>query len=795
MAIDTQTAPRSQHYKNYIGGEWVDAASGETFDVVNPATEEVFATVPSGGREDAQRAIAAARDGVRLRRVDGHGGGGAQAHPAVGARALRRGRGRARDARDDAGRHDDPRHQHGRDRATACSHWDYFSRQATRPMQEALEPVSYPTHSLQLRAARAGRRLRRDHPVELPARDGGLEAGAGARDGQHVRAEAGVEHAADRAEAGRDPRRDRPAEGRRERDHRRRLDGRRGARLAPRRRQGRVHRARPWSGGGSCSWPPARSRRRRSSWAASRRTSCSRTPTWTRRSTARCGRPSSTRARSASPARGCCCPSRSTTSSSSAWSSARSRSRSATRSTTSPTSGPLVSAAAARDRRELRADRQGGGREAGARRQAAARATQFERGYWFEPTIFTEVDNSMTIAQEEIFGPVLSVIKFNDDDDAIRIANDSIYGLASGVWSQDPDRCLETAKRLRAGTVWINDYHLINCVAPFGGYKQSGIGRELARLRAERVHRGQARALGPGHAEGAEDVRRAPVGVASRRQASGASAQLRLRLLADSGASCGSSRGSACKLALAAARSRRPAGAGRATTARPPARGRRGPGSSSATRTRGSCSCAVRHAVPGAAGSQSGSSPRRTRCAARSGRIGSRSGEREAVGADDASAPRSRGGAPSSSMRSSQSGAPPSGAGGGVSRLRRVVRAHLLDVRVVERRLLARSRRRSRRRPAPGARRRRCACSTSSNCPRRNEGGCMLLRGRQLLAALAPVALAVGVEVRSSTSRGALHEHGAGCVDAGAGRIARTAATPAGCARRRRPSSGSRARS
>jgi acyl-CoA reductase-like NAD-dependent aldehyde dehydrogenase len=103
----------------------------------------------------------------------------------------------------------------------------------------------------------------------------------------------------------------------------------------------------------------------------------------------------------------------------------------------------------------------------------------YERGYWYEPTIFTEVDNSMTIAQEEIFGPVLSVIKFSDDDDAVRIANDSIYGLASGVWSADPDRCLETARKLRAGTVWINDYHLINCIAPFGGYKQSGIGREL----------------------------------------------------------------------------------------------------------------------------------------------------------------------------------------------------------------------------------------------------------------------------------------------------------------------------
>jgi aldehyde dehydrogenase (NAD+) len=86
----------------------------------------------------------------------------------------------------------------------------------------------------------------------------------------------------------------------------------------------------------------------------------------------------------------------------------------------------------------------------------------------------------MTIAQEEIFGPVLSVIKFKNDDDAVRIANDTIYGLAAGVWSQDPDRCLTTAKQLRAGTVWINDFHLINCIAPFGGYKQSGVGREHA---------------------------------------------------------------------------------------------------------------------------------------------------------------------------------------------------------------------------------------------------------------------------------------------------------------------------
>jgi acyl-CoA reductase-like NAD-dependent aldehyde dehydrogenase len=85
----------------------------------------------------------------------------------------------------------------------------------------------------------------------------------------------------------------------------------------------------------------------------------------------------------------------------------------------------------------------------------------------------------MKIAQEEIFGPVLSVLRYEGVDEAVRIANDSIYGLAGGVWSRDIPRALEVARRMRTGTVWINDYHLISAAAPFGGYKQSGIGREL----------------------------------------------------------------------------------------------------------------------------------------------------------------------------------------------------------------------------------------------------------------------------------------------------------------------------
>jgi aldehyde dehydrogenase (NAD+) len=99
-------------------------------------------------------------------------------------------------------------------------------------------------------------------------------------------------------------------------------------------------------------------------------------------------------------------------------------------------------------------------------------------GFYFQPTIFGGVDNSMRIAQEEIFGPVLAVIPFEDDDEAVRLANQSIYGLAGGVWSSDNARAVKVAERLRTGTVWINDWHMINPRYPFGGYKQSGLGRE-----------------------------------------------------------------------------------------------------------------------------------------------------------------------------------------------------------------------------------------------------------------------------------------------------------------------------
>lgn len=102
-----------------------------------------------------------------------------------------------------------------------------------------------------------------------------------------------------------------------------------------------------------------------------------------------------------------------------------------------------------------------------------------DRGYFIEPTVFADVQDQMKIAREEIFGPVMSIIKFKDIDEVIRRANDTMYGLAAGVWTRDISKAHAIANNLRAGTVWVNSYHVFDAAAPFGGFKQSGIGREL----------------------------------------------------------------------------------------------------------------------------------------------------------------------------------------------------------------------------------------------------------------------------------------------------------------------------
>jgi aldehyde dehydrogenase (NAD+) len=107
-----------------------------------------------------------------------------------------------------------------------------------------------------------------------------------------------------------------------------------------------------------------------------------------------------------------------------------------------------------------------------------ASAPECGEGWFVEPTIFGGVTNRMRIAQEEVFGPVLAVIPFKDDDEAIALGNDVAYGLAAGVWTQNMRRALRMAERLQAGTIWVNTYRAVSYLSPFGGYKRSGIGRE-----------------------------------------------------------------------------------------------------------------------------------------------------------------------------------------------------------------------------------------------------------------------------------------------------------------------------
>jgi aldehyde dehydrogenase (NAD+) len=104
-----------------------------------------------------------------------------------------------------------------------------------------------------------------------------------------------------------------------------------------------------------------------------------------------------------------------------------------------------------------------------------------EGGFYIEPTVLADVSNDMAVAREEIFGPVLCVIKYATTDEAIAIANDNDYGLSAGVWSTDLVAAQQIARELRAGSVWVNDWHMMRTDAPFGGYKQSGYGRELGR--------------------------------------------------------------------------------------------------------------------------------------------------------------------------------------------------------------------------------------------------------------------------------------------------------------------------
>ena len=107
-----------------------------------------------------------------------------------------------------------------------------------------------------------------------------------------------------------------------------------------------------------------------------------------------------------------------------------------------------------------------------------------DKGFFVRPTVFSDVRRDMTIAQEEIFGPVLSILPYDTEEEAVDIANDTVYGLAGGVWSGDPERAKKVALQLRTGQVEVNGGGF-NLMAPFGGYKQSGHGRELGKYGLE----------------------------------------------------------------------------------------------------------------------------------------------------------------------------------------------------------------------------------------------------------------------------------------------------------------------
>ena len=121
------------------------------------------------------------------------------------------------------------------------------------------------------------------------------------------------------------------------------------------------------------------------------------------------------------------------------------------------------------------------GKSEGAKVKIGGEEKPQPKGYYVKPTIFTDVKNSMRIAQEEIFGPVVSAIAFKDENDAVLQGNDTTYGLAAAVWTKDISRAHTIARKLKAGTVWINCYGVIDPISPFGGYKQSGFGRELGK--------------------------------------------------------------------------------------------------------------------------------------------------------------------------------------------------------------------------------------------------------------------------------------------------------------------------
>ena len=439
------------------------AASGvepsETYTTISPATEEPLAEVGQASAEDVDAAVARRARRVRGRLV-GAAPGRAREVPVPDRAAAAGARARVRGARVAQRRQADQgvarRRPAARRRALLL-----LRRLGRQARVRVPEP-----------APAAGRRRRPDHPVELPAADARVEDRPGARGRQHGRAQAGRDDAADGAAVLRRAAPGRAAARRRQHRHRRRPHRRR-ARRARRRRQDRVHRLDRGRQG-----DPARARRQRQ--AADARARRQGGEHRLRRRAARPGgrghrqrhllQPGPRLLRRLAPARAGVDPAAADRE---AQAPAVARCASATRSTRTPTSARSTPPRSSRGSRSSspRASRR-------APRSTSRRASCPSSGYWFAPTVFTDVAQSHRIAQEEIFGPVLSVLTFRTPEEAIEKANNTAYGLSAGVWTEKGSRILWMAQRLRAGVVWANTFNRFDPTSPFGGYKESGFGRE-----------------------------------------------------------------------------------------------------------------------------------------------------------------------------------------------------------------------------------------------------------------------------------------------------------------------------